>query len=162
MPKRVLTLPREQLRPGGRFPLQVAFDADAGGHLVDVLEITTLRGAQADLCHGLKAPFDEDRRAGLRFQDYSYTPAGHAHPKGKAAAKKCVGRVRETLEQAFVAIEGEAPARDLLIETGESKGTGYRLDPTINVVKPEAGELARDANRDGPSPLQSKSSPFRA
>ena len=82
--------------------------------------------------------------------------------KGKAAAKKCVGRVRETLEQAFVAIEGEAPARDLLIETGESKGTGYRLDPTINVVKPEAGELARDANRDGPSPLQSKSSPFCA
>ena len=101
-----------------------------------VIDLATLVGVQANLVHCLKIPFDEDRAAGRRLEAYRYTPAGRAHPEGKGAAKRCVNRVRAFLDEAYIAIEGCAPDRELLVET--KKGSGYRLDPTINVVLPDS------------------------
>ncbi len=136
-PRPVIALGSETIRAGGSlFPLQVTFDRDAKGTIVDVLDLTTLRGVLADLVHCLKEPFDLDRAAGRRIEDYEYSRAGFVHPRGKDAAKRCVNRVRQILEEAVAAIYGEIPERELLIEA--ERGRGYRLDPTINLVVPES------------------------
>jgi Queuosine biosynthesis protein QueC len=116
-----------------RFPLQVAFGEDGGGNFVDVLELATLTGVQADFAHRLKVPFDEDRSAQLRLEEYRYTHAGTAHTVSKDAAKRCAARIRQTLREAYFAVEETLPERELLIET--KQGKGYRLDPTINVIR---------------------------
>lgn len=114
-------------------PLEVEFTSDRRGKYVHVIELATLSGVQAALTHNLKPRFDEDRGAGRRHEDYRYTAAGEAHPKSKEAARKCVERIRATLHEAYFAIEGKAPDSELLVQT--LTGKGYRLDPTINVVK---------------------------
>lgn len=119
---------------GSIFPLQVSFEVSAHGQIVDVHSLCTLRGPKADLVHVLKAPFDLDRADQLLLEDYRYSPAGRLHPKGKNAAKMCVTRIRGDLEEAYVAIAGESADRELLVENKPQHG--YRLDPTINIVKP--------------------------
>ena len=103
------------------------------GNFVDVLELATLTGVQADFAHRLKVPFDEDRSAQLRLEEYRYTHAGTAHTVSKDAAKRCAARIRQTLREAYFAVEETLPERELLIET--KQGKGYRLDPTINVIR---------------------------
>jgi hypothetical protein len=118
----------------GLLPLQVSFGFGPRGLTVDVHLLTTLTGPKAALVHRLRTPFDEDRAAGVLRDHYRFTPAGGLHPQGKEAAKMCVARIRGELSDAYLAIAGMTPDRDLLVEN--KKQHGYRLDPTINVVTP--------------------------
>lgn len=138
-----------------RFPLQVVFtqapNGRAGADRVEVLGLGAVQGLPASVAHALKTIFDEDQAAGRSVGDCQYTLAKLiqlAKDMKPTAVTKNIQRCREELAEFYLALEGRLPSEPLLIQSHIPKG--YRLDPTIRVVKqhqansttPTAGQLS--------------------
>ena len=126
--------------PDAGAPLKVAFSIDGDRPIVDVIGLTTVMGLPALIPHALKPAFDEDRRRGVPPDDYRFT-MGPAIPRldrmEKSAIRQCVKRCRDQIATEYKRLHGEPPLQYLLIETKPSRG--YRLDPTIIVVRANRG-----------------------
>ncbi len=138
------------LTPSYRFPLQVVFSQIAkGGSSVDRVEVIGLgavQGLPASVAHGLKVAFDRDQADGRSVDDCRYVLAKQI-PMTKSmkpsAVTKNIQRCREELEEYYLAVEGDRPSEPILIQSHVPKG--YRLDPTIRVVKSDADSSLKPA-----------------
>lgn len=138
------------LTPSFSFPLQVVFSQIAkGGSTFDRLEVVGLgavQGLPASVAHGLKITFDKDQADGRSVDDCRYVLAKQI-PMTKSmkpsAVTKNIQRCREELEEYYIAVEGDRPSEPILIQSHVPKG--YRLDPTIRVVKSDADSSLKPA-----------------
>ena len=114
-------------------PLQVAFEDGPRGRMVDVLDLQTIAGKQAEMLHALKVPFDEDRAAQVTREQHRYLSPRSIQIRGsKESLKMLVSRCRAALAEAYELVEGRPPETHLLVQS--RKPQGYRLDPDIRVV----------------------------
>jgi len=149
LPESVSRMPRdpeshtamERTSPAFGFPLQVSFSqlGEVGSpvDVVDVKGLGSVTGLPASVAHGLKTIFDEDQAEGLPIESCRYVTAKLIPMKSNikaAAVTKNIQRCRDQLSEYYVAVEGSEPAEPLLIQSSGPKG--YRLDPTIRIVKP--------------------------
>jgi hypothetical protein len=113
-------------------PLQVVFTHDDRGPLVDVRQLDTLTGEPAALAHALKVWFDEDRTNGEPRGLHRHVASSQFDHRSGPAVKMTVLRLRKQLAEAYERVELRPPEAHLLVQ---SKRIGYRLDPTIHVVR---------------------------
>jgi hypothetical protein len=87
----------------------------------------------------LKGPFEADRAAKRPRDEHRFCSTGDIASQivvGKDAVAQNIRRCRMTIAEAFETVHGRAPGKALLIEA--AKGKGYRLDPDLRIVAPEA------------------------
>ena len=126
-------------QPGA--PLQVAFIQEDGKPVVTVRGLGRLEGGLAAVPVGLKDKFVADREAGMPPEKHRYCPPGELPLPGqrsKQAIRKLVERCRRSLAGDYQLIVGEPPSKPLLVESRSP--WGYRLDPTILVLKDDLRE----------------------
>lgn len=120
------------------FPLQVAFYVDGKDDVIRVKYLGTVRGSPASIAHALRTPFEADRAKGLSRENHRFMAVGAVSKeigKSKNAVRKLVERCRKDLTDFYLAIEGHAPERPILIEN--QRQIGYRLDPDCRVITPD-------------------------
>jgi hypothetical protein len=120
-------------------PLEVSFIGDGPEAIVIVRNLCRVVGRPACVAHVLKKPFEDDRAAKRPRAEHRYIPTGVIASElvtGKDAIAQNIKRCRTTIAEAFEAVHGRAPGKDLLIEV--AKGKGYRLDPDLLIVMPDA------------------------
>ena len=111
-------------------PLRVVLEEDGGNCFVRVLGLTEVRGQPARTVASLKPYHDEDRLAARLPAEFQFVVPGALGTK--ELVRKNVARVRRTLEESYLGIEGKRPSKPLLIES--KSPSGYRLDPTCRFV----------------------------
>jgi 7-cyano-7-deazaguanine synthase in queuosine biosynthesis len=118
-------------------PLTVSFFREVGDvPVIKVVGLCDIRHAPAHAAHRLKPFFDEDRADGLAPEAFRYTLSHKVwRDLSHTAFRQHVTRCRRQIAKAFEEVHGEKPSRSLLIQNRH--GSGYRLDPTINVVARE-------------------------
>jgi hypothetical protein len=126
-------------------PLTVSFfREDMGGKEIAAIAVVGLcdvRYGPAEVAHCLKQSFDEDRALGLAPEAHRYRQHWQVgHHVNPDTFRQHVKRCREQIVRAFQDVHGEAPPAQLLIQNRH--GSGYRLDPTINVIARD--RLARE------------------
>jgi hypothetical protein len=128
--------------PDPTAPLAVSFyrdENDVAGLTIDGL--CDVRRGPAEVAHRLKKPFDEDRAEGLAPEAHRYQHHWQVWKDAPPVTfRQHVKRCRQQIARAFEDVHGEPPPDHLLIQS--LHGSGYRLDPTIDVV-------ARDRLRRG-------------
>jgi 7-cyano-7-deazaguanine synthase in queuosine biosynthesis len=121
-------------------PLAVSFfhDERRGRKIaaITVVGLCDVRDGPAEVAHRLKPSFDEDRRDGLAPEAHRYHLHWQIwHGKGSGAFRRLVQRCRDHIARAYEEIHGAAPPDHLLIQNRPL--SGYRLDPTIELVARE-------------------------
>lgn len=123
--------------PPELFPLRVAFYQHGTIPVVEVDGLGCVRHGPAAVAHDLRPFYDEDLAAGLAPENHRYVPRGGLATKRRHVAPNTVSqqvnRCRNELAAFYRAVERKDPDRDLLIENIRHKG--YRLDPTIRVIR---------------------------
>ena len=122
-------------------PLQLVVGGTPPRPTVTVLNLAEFDGSIARLIVRLKTDFDRAVAASLVRAKHPYVGidllVDSLNLEGEHV-RKLIQRCRDELRAAYVLIEGRRPASHLLIQTSSRRG-GYRLDPTIRFVNPEAG-----------------------
>lgn len=132
-----LDLDGADFAPTSIFPLQVAFDHQAGKDRIHVRGLGAVHGSPASVAHVLKVTYDQDLAAGRNLDGHRFVHPHLARNDGtgtKDNARRQVARCRAELAEYYHAIEGRPPAKPLLIENKSRQG--YRLDPTCKVISP--------------------------
>ncbi len=118
-------------------PLEIMRDPDGA---ISVIGLQNFGGVHARLIGYLLDVYLEDRKAGLRLQDYHCRKAreiGEHLGVTEDYVRTEVRRIREQLAESWSVIRDTDPPKQILIETVGKKG--YRLEAALNVVSPDQG-----------------------
>ena len=110
---------------------------------LEIKDLGVVKGAVASVAFALRPNYEQCRAYGLSSENHRFVAAGALVPeagRSKHAVAQNVKRCRDEVAEAYEAIHGRPPPKNLVIQN--RRNHGYRLNPEMRLIVPD-GDTAR-------------------